>query len=418
MKNQARKTIAALLGWQVRRLYKKNKFQVVAVAGSVGKTSTKLAIAKVLSAGFKTQFQDGNYNDLVSVPLIFFGRGMPSLFNPLAWALVLLKNELSLLRKYPYEVVVVELGSDGPGQLAQFKKYLRADIGVLTGITPEHMEYFGDMQAVAKEELTISELASLTLANKDLGKDLPTNNQILTYAINSDADFKLANVAFNGSGCSFDVVAAGQQIFSADHESFAEPQLYFVLASVAVAYKLGLKPELIKKGLENIKPAPGRMQKLAGLNNSTIIDDTYNASPEAMSAALKTLYRLEAPQKIAILGNMNELGVYSKDAHQAVGRQCDPKQIDLLISIGPDANKYLAPIAQKNGCNVQTFDSPYKAGEFVKKQIKPGALILAKGSQNRVFAEEAVKQLLANPADADKLVRQSKYWLRIKKKAF
>jgi UDP-N-acetylmuramoyl-tripeptide--D-alanyl-D-alanine ligase len=176
--------------------------------------------------------------------------------------------------------------------------------------------------------------------------------------------------------------------------------------------------EEIDKGLHNIRPVSGRMNRLKGINGSIILDDTYNASPEAMKAALKTLYRVKAPQKIAILGNMNELGSYSQSAHEEIGQSCDPAQLYLVVTIGPDANKFLAPAAKTNGCEVANFDSPYDAGEYVKEQIQEGAIVLAKGSQNKVFAEEAVKQLLADISDSDKLVRQSPEWLKIKRKAF
>ena len=115
---------------------------------------------------------------------------------------------------------------------------------------------------------------------------------------------------------------------------------------------------------------------------------------------------------------MNELGKYSQEAHTKAGELCDPSQLDLVVTIGLDANKFLAAAAQAKGCKVEKFDSPYTAGEFVKGQIKTGAIILAKGSQNSVFAEEAVKILLANPGDASKLVRQSGAWLKKKQKAF
>jgi len=160
------------------------------------------------------------------------------------------------------------------------------------------------------------------------------------------------------------------------------------------------------------------MQRLPGVGGSLIIDDTYNASPQAMKAALDTLYRLKASYKIAILGNMNELGKYSKKAHQEIGRYCDPKKIDLVITIGPDANQYLAEAAKDKGCQVKTFNNPYSAGKFAKSQIKENTAILVKGSQNGVFAEEAVKLLLANSADSNKLVRQSPEWLRKKRQAF
>lgn len=421
MKKLARNLVASILGWQVRRLRKKNDFKVVAVAGSVGKTSTKLAVANVLSAGLRVRFQDGNYNDLVSVPLIFFDRGLPSLFNPVAWLAIFIKNEIQLLLgSYPYDVVVVELGSDGPGQIKQFQKYLRIEIGILTAIVPEHMEYFGSLEAVAQEETAIAEFSTLNLVNADMcePKYLSGITGALTYAINTDADFKLANLSFNDDGCSFDVLDSGTRILSAQHAAFSEPQLYSVLAAVAVAYKLGLSEPAIQKGLAKIHSVPGRMQILPGINDSKIIDDTYNASPEAVKAALKTLYRMNAPQKIAILGNMNELGEFSKAAHEQVGQECDPQQLDLVVTIGPDANKHLAPAAKAKGCNVETFDNPYDAGEFVKSQVKPGALVLAKGSQNKVFAEETVKMLLANPADTSKLVRQSKAWLKTKDACF
>jgi UDP-N-acetylmuramoyl-tripeptide--D-alanyl-D-alanine ligase len=194
--------------------------------------------------------------------------------------------------------------------------------------------------------------------------------------------------------------------------------MYSALAAWAVAKKLGMSDDAIKKGLENIQPVAGRMQWLAGVNGSTIIDDSYNASPDAVKLALEALYETDAPQKIAVLGNMNELGDFSKQAHEEIGALCDPKQLELVVTIGPDANAYLAPAASAQGCKVHGFDSPYDAGKFLKPIIKKGAVVLVKGSQNKVFAEETIKSLLADPADVAKLVRQSPDWMKIKKKAF
>jgi UDP-N-acetylmuramoyl-tripeptide--D-alanyl-D-alanine ligase len=138
----------------------------------------------------------------------------------------------------------------------------------------------------------------------------------------------------------------------------------------------------------------------------------------ALKLALDSLYEIKAPQKIAVLGNMNELGKYSETTHTEIGTYCDPKQLDLVVTIGPDANKYLAPAAEAKGCSVKIFENPYDAGTFLKPLIKKGAVILVKGSQNKVFAEETIKSLLANPADESKLVRQSQEWLNKKQKAF
>jgi UDP-N-acetylmuramoyl-tripeptide--D-alanyl-D-alanine ligase len=122
MKKLFKKFVAAILGSQLKRLRKKNKIFVIAVAGSIGKTSTKLALAHVLSQTYRVQYQEGNYNDLVTVPLIFFGRKLPNIYNPFAWFWVFFRNELTLTRKYPYHIVVVELGSDAPGQMKEFGK--------------------------------------------------------------------------------------------------------------------------------------------------------------------------------------------------------------------------------------------------------------------------------------------------------
>lgn len=419
MKKLAKRHITAVLGWQVRRLQKKKNFKVVAVAGSVGKTSTKLAIARTLSALYKVQYQDGNYNDPVSVPLVFFGRKMPSIYNVFAWKLIFLKNELQLRKKYPYDVVVVELGTDYPGTIGQFKEYLRADIGIVTAIAPEHMEYFKDLQAVAEEELSIAEYSDLLLVNTDMTDNKfleDIRNRYVSYGKNGN--YEISKLSFDTNGTNFQVVNVGKSGIKVNCEAFSGPQIHSLLAAISVANIMGLSEWEIGQGLKKIKPVAGRMQLLKGHNGSTIIDDTYNASPEAVLAALETLYRLPAKQKIAVLGNMNELGKYSAEEHTKIGKHCDPRKLDLVITIGPDANKYLAAAAKKRGCKVELFNNPYDAGNFIKDRIEKDSLILVKGSQNKVFAEEVVKVLLADQQDAAKLVRQSSKWMAVKKKNF
>jgi UDP-N-acetylmuramoyl-tripeptide--D-alanyl-D-alanine ligase len=159
------------------------------------------------------------------------------------------------------------------------------------------------------------------------------------------------------------------------------------------------------------------MNLLRGVRDSVIIDDTYNSSPSAAIAALLTLYEIgdSATQRIAILGSMNELGAKSAEYHTQVGAQCDPLFLDWVVTIGEEAARYLAPAAKQNGCQVASFPGPIYAGTFAKKvlydSLQTGAIILVKGSQNGVFAEEAVKLLLANADDANQLVRQSAEWM-------
>lgn len=421
MKQFIKKRIVTILARQVKRLKLKKDFKTIVIAGSIGKTSTKLAIASVLSQNFKVQYQEGNYNDIVSVPLIYFGQNLPTLWNPFAWLGLLFKNESIIRKPYPYEYVILELGTDGPGQIKQFKKYIDADIGVLTAIAPEHMEFFTDLETVANEELAVAELCKTLVVNKDLCDAKYVGlikKNILTYGINSESDYRLINIKPNNGQYDFDVLHNDKAIIKATHETVSEAQFYSLCAACAVADIIGLSGDNIEKGIKLIKPVSGRMQHLRGINNSQIIDDTYNASPYAMKSALDTLYNIDSNQKIAILGNMNELGAYSQQAHTDIGNFCDPKKLDIVVTIGPDANKFLASAAQQRGCTVKTFTNPYQAGEYLKPLVKPGAVILAKGSQNAVFAEETVKVLLADPADSSKLVRQSPHWLKLKRKQF
>jgi UDP-N-acetylmuramoyl-tripeptide--D-alanyl-D-alanine ligase len=180
----------------------------------------------------------------------------------------------------------------------------------------------------------------------------------------------------------------------------------------------GLSNNDIAEGLKRIEPFAGRMQILDGIRDSVLIDNTYNASPPAVKAALDVLYGVQAPQRIAILGRMNQMGDYSPEAHREVGAYCDVKKLDLVVTIGSDAEKYLAPSARKRGCEVKSFSSPYRAGEFVKNQLKENCVVLVEGSQDGVYAEEALKVLLKNPEDQTRLVRQSTYWMKIKHKQF
>ncbi len=419
MKKFAKKLIVMALGMQVRRLRAKNDFKTIIVGGSVGKTSTKFAVAQLLSQKLRVQYQKGNYNDIVTVPLVYFGLTEPSLLNVFAWLKILIKTEHQLHKNYPYDVVVLELGTDGPGQIEHFAKYLHADIAIMTAITYEHMEYFGTLDAVAKEELSLISLADKIIINTDTCDDkfLHKLSNVVTIGF-SNADYSLKDVSFSNLSHSFTVIKNGHSLLKLSHPSIAKSQLYSLLSAVVVADIYSFNTKDIVDGLARVEAASGRMKLLKGLKNSTIIDDTYNASPLAVKGALDTLYSMDAPQKIAVLGNMNELGDMSKTAHIEVGHYCDPKKLFAVVTIGPDANKYLAESAEKRGCRVERFDNPYDAGEWVKANLKNSTLVLVKGSQNRVFAEEAIKTLLDDKTDVDKLVRQSDYWLRVKHEQF
>lgn len=420
MKRLARTIVVAILGWQVRRLRSQHTFKIVGVVGSIGKTSTKRAIAEVLDSHLRVQYQSGNYNDLASVPLVFFGQEMPALFNPFAWARIFISNERKLRRDYDYDVVVVEIGTDGPAQIAAFARYLALDIAVVTAIAPEHMEFFADLDAVAAEELSVITYAERVIINADLvhQKYLPAAEAVTTYSIRKAAPYRGKMGVFKKGTSPVVITKNNVAITDAPLPVFSEAQLYSCIAAATVWDVMGLPGDELESALRGISAVPGRMQLLEGIKQTTIVDDSYNASPEAAIAALDAIYKLSAPHKIVLLGNMNELGEYSKSAHTFVGDYCDPRQIDEVVTLGPDSNTYLAEAARKQGCKVTSFDSPYDAGEYIKSVITKDSLVLVKGSQNKVFAEEAIKTLLAHPEDSNRLVRQSDYWMNVKRSQF
>jgi UDP-N-acetylmuramoyl-tripeptide--D-alanyl-D-alanine ligase len=216
----------------------------------------------------------------------------------------------------------------------------------------------------------------------------------------------------------FNLKYAGKIWLKLSMQGISVAEAYSATAASVVAKQLGMSDERIQSAVADLGAVSGRMQRLNGIKDALIIDETYNASPDAMIGALDSLYALDAPQKIALLGNMNELGEVSESEHKRVGEYCDPSQLDYVVTLGPDANEFLAPTAEARGCKVVQFKDPYSAGTFIKSVLKTKAIILAKGSQNNVYAEEALKILLAHSKDESKLVRQSDEWLAKKRKNF
>lgn len=415
-----RRILARILASQVRQLRQRHEFQIVAIVGSVGKTSTKTAIAKALGAHKRVLWQEGNYNVDVTVPLVLFEHTLPGLFNISAWVRIWRKNRQTIRRQtYGYDIVVLELGTDEPGQIEQFA-YLEPDIVVVTAIAPEHMEYFRTLDAVAEEELSALAFAGQALINiDDTDARYLDDRDYVSYGLQPAATYYATKIKEKGlKGQSMELSLAGAKPFTLSVPMLGLQGAKMTVAAAAVSHMLGLSDEDIKKGLKHVEAFAGRMRLLPGIKDATLVDDTYNASPLSVKAALDVIYATKAPQKIAILGSMNELGTYGPDAHREVGEHCDPKQLDLIVTIGHDANTYLAPIAKQKGCVVKTFKSPYAAGLYVKKKLKAHALVLAKGSQNLVFAEEALKQLLLDAHDATAMVRQSESWMDSKRRQF
>lgn len=408
----------------VRKYFKKKNIKLIVVTGSVGKTTTKMAIATVLGERYAVRVHDGNHNTHLSAPLAMLGIEYPENVHSISsWIAVWRAAHIRLRQKDDVEVVVQELGTDQPGDIAHFGKYLKPDIAVVTAVSPEHMEFFGTIDAVAREELAVASFSGLTVVNRDdcdqRYASFAATNQIDTYGLGDGAEYQIVLEPSSPlDGRIGQLIAPEWGKLPVTLQVVGDQGVKAATAAAVVGAKLGLTSQQVAIGLSKIRPVAGRMNVLRGLEDSVLIDDTYNASPLAVKAALNTLYAIEAPQRIVILGSMNELGETSAQAHAEIGAYCDPNKLDWVITIGADAGQYLAPEAAKKGCQVKSFESPYRAGGFAHSVLKTHGVVLAKGSQNGVFAEEALKVLLHATEEETQLVRQSTYWLNRKAQQF
>lgn len=399
--------------------------KLVAVAGSVGKTSTKTAIATVLARQYKVRMEDTNHNTHMSAPLAMLGIKYPeNVHNIAAWLMVFWAARKRVRQPADVDVVVQELGTDRPGEIAHFGTYLKPDIGVITAVTPEHMEFFQSIETVAEEELELANFSKTAIINReDIDGRFATymNNQdIVTYGSTGVAEYRIEVDDFDiAHGYLGRLIAPEFEMpLEANIRVLGEHSLRPVTAAMAVAIKLGMSGQALVDGIEDIEPVKGRMNVLRGLNGSVLIDDTYNSSPASASAALQALYSLQAPQRIAVLGSMNELGASSPAEHKTLGELCDPSLLAWVVTVGKEAESYLAPAAKARGCQVKSFMSPLDAGAFVHSVLEKDSVVLAKGSQGDIYLEEALKILLHETSEDHELVRQSPAWQKVKQDFF
>lgn len=411
----------------VRRYFKKHpEVKLVVVTGSVGKTSTKRALGTVLTEQFRVRMDDNNHNTEMSAPLGILGIEYPVNVRSLsAWITVFKAAKLRISNPTDVDVIVQELGTDHPGDIAVFGKYLRPDYAVVTAVTPEHMEFFKTLDVVAKEELSVSGFSKYTFINSDdvnsKYADFETSPNFTTYGVSEMAEYRMEISSFDvEQGYTCNVYGpVFQDSFSVTTHVLGEHSLRPVTAAIGVAGALGMQSQAIQSGVSKIQPVPGRMNLLKGLDGTWIIDDSYNSSPAAALSALRTLYDVfaQAPQRIALLGDMRELGATSQQEHEALGANCKGESLAWVVTVGPDMEKYLAPVARQHGCQVRSFNNPVLAAEFIRTVTEPGAAILVKGSQNTIYLEEAVKNLCLMSEDI-KLVRQSPEWMEKKERYF
>lgn len=342
---------------------------VVAVTGSVGKTSTRNMIASVLSQKYKVLQTEKNFNNEIGLP----------------------RTLLQLTAQH--EACVVEMGMRGLGQIAELAAIAEPTIGVVTNVGKSHIELLGSQEniAQAKSELvrSLDENGTAVLNNDDsfvAPMAALCRGSVLTYGTEESDAVWAEHIAVSGQGVTFRCHCAGH-VFDAQIPAISRHHAYNGLAAAAVGYVTGLAAEEIQRGLAAYKGVPMR-EELVHVAPYTFINDAYNANPASMSAAIHSLDTLTDGRKIAVLGGMLELGDWTQAEHEKIGRDIAASGVDVLIAMEP-LGGYIADAARKSGMSqVYTAETHDECAACLKKLLQPGDTILLKGS--RRFAMEKI----------------------------
>ncbi len=354
-------TLVALqtLAMAVRKLWSK---PLIAVTGSMGKTTTKEAIAHVLGTRFRVLKSEGNFNNHFGLPLM------------------LLKLEPE------YDVAVIEMGMSHAGEIRALAKLAQPETGVVTNVAPVHLEFFDSVAGIAwaKYELIESLPAGGTaVLNADdeyvsqFGRDF--KGKVVMYGTRATADVRAENVRSRGAeGSEFDVVMGGVR----EHAQLplvGEHNVLNALAAVAVGLERGLKPSETVGALAGLAPGDKRGEVLR-LGNITVINDCYNCNPKALHAMVDALAAMAAQRRIVVAGAMLELGPTEEELHRLAGQHMVEKKIDVLLGVRGPAQA-MVEAARLAGMRAEFVTTPEEAGEWLARETRDGDVVLMKASR-------------------------------------
>lgn len=416
--------LGSILKLLARATIARYKPGIVGITGSVGKTSAKEAIRAVLASDRAILSSPKSFNNELGLPLAVLGDWKLT-EGLLFWPKVIIYSLIQLIVKSTYpEIIVLEYGIDHPGDMRRLLNIVEPHVGVFTGMgdVPVHVEFFSSPKGVLKEKTKlISQLPSTGFAI--LNADDPhvmstrdhTNAHVVTYGFSSDADLRITNFSEKvndtegGISCKF--LYGGNSVPVRIPNVVGKTHAYAAAAGAAVGITFGLHLVKIVEALSTYKAPPGRLSLLSGIKGSHIIDDTYNASPIAMHEAIDTLERIGGKRKIAVLGDMLELGSYTEDSHEKVGKRV-AAVADILITVGVKA-KFIDEAARRarmGASSLSHFRTIKEAGAFLQSLLMKGDVVLVKASQG-VRLENVVLEVMAEPSRAEELlVRQTPVW--------
>ncbi|MFA6307958.1 MAG: UDP-N-acetylmuramoyl-tripeptide--D-alanyl-D-alanine ligase [Patescibacteria group bacterium] len=390
----------------------KYKPKVIGITGSVGKTSAKEAIAVVLRAKFNTRAASKNFNNEVGTPLTILGCQSSPGKNILAWCWVfVLAIKLLLIKDKNYpQVLVLEMGADKVGDIKYLTSIARLDVGVITAIGSSHIEFFKTMDNIIKEKssilnnLTKDNLAVLNNDDPNLVKVIANcKSKLLTYGKSENSNIRISDISIikrdDSYGTNFKLNYKGSEVPMFLPYVLGWQHAHAAASATAVALHLGMNLVEIGNKLLEYRPAKGRTNLIKGIKDTWIIDDTYNASPQSAKVALDILMEIPiAGRKIAVLGDILELGALSEASHQEVGRELTRLGVEYLFVVG-ERSRDIARGAREAGMNKDNiYHFPYtkEAGIFLQEKLQANDVVLVKGSRGAKM-EQIVYEIMAKP---------------------
>lgn len=436
MKKIFKKIVVCIITLLARVVLYKYAPKIIAVTGSVGKTSTKDAICIVLKEKFFVRCSPKTYNSEVGVPLTILGceNGWESINK---WIKVFLEGlALIFLKNHYPALLVVEVGADRPGDIAQIAKWLKPDTVVVTRFSdvPAHVEFFPSRESLFTEKANLVKAlkpnGTLILNADDedvlrLKEKAPKGTKITTFGIFSGADIEASDIRISydagkrpeGIQCKIKYGDTLIPLKLKGTTGFHHVSTMLAALLVGVHEKLNMIT-MIEALLHYTVPR-GRLKILSGIHNSLILDDTYNASPVAVRSALDSLEKIEMSvnengmqgRKIVALGDMLELGIHSVLEHRKVGeRVAEVADIFVAVGLRMEVSWESSRASGMDPEKTKHFNTASEARDFLKSIVEEGDIILVKGSQS-MRMERVVEALLAEPEKKHELlVRQEKEW--------